>query len=425
MITPFYILLGFGLLSIVLHRTALLKPFALTAFGIAGSVSFMTASADLKLFEIIVSSVLFAFILHEQEDITITQTLFLGASSMLLLESDSILSFVIAFESLSLISVILVSYVKTKDEVEGAVKMFIASALATGFLFLGLTFYLMGGGELQEVLHPNATLFEMIGVFIMLLALFYKLTLVPFHGWAVDTYAKVSHTNAALLSGVAKTVAVVAVFKIFEPFLALHLSFAQPLFIIVALLTMTFGNFLALFRKNIAEILAYSSVAHAGYMALAFVAVSSSYAQDGILYMAIAYIFMQSAAFLILDTLKKSYAIVSLDDLHGFAQQNPLLGALLSIQLFSLAGIPLLAGFLAKAVIFYAVVDSGLWWVALIALLNSALSVAYYAIIVKSIYFEDLKVKKLSLSNRTTAFTAQLILVAGTIFFGIFAGVIL
>jgi len=188
---------------------------------------------------------------------------------------------------------------------------------------------------------------------------------------------------------------------------------------------MTFGNFLALFRKNIAEILAYSSVAHAGYMALAFVAVSSSYAQDGILYMAIAYIFMQSAAFLILDTLKKSYAIVSLEDLHGFAQQNPLLGALLSIQLFSLAGIPLLAGFLAKAVIFYAVVDSGLWWVALIALLNSALSVAYYAIIVKSIYFEDLKVKKLSLSNRTTAFTAQLILVAGTIFFGIFAGVIL
>jgi len=160
-------------------------------------------------------------------------------------------------------------------------------------------------------------------------------------------------------------------------------------------------------------------------MALAFVALSSSYAHDGVLYMAIAYIFMQSAAFLILDTLKEKYGIVSVTDLNGFAKQNPLLGALFTIQLFSLAGIPLLAGFLAKAVLFYAVVDAGLWWVALIALLNSALSVAYYAMIVKSIYFEKLDAKAVTISNKTTAFAAQIILVAGTLFFGVFAGVVL
>ena len=425
MITPFYILFGFGLFSIVLHRTALLKPFALIAFVLGGYFSSVFGADDMKLFEMIVMLVLFAFVLHEREDITITQTLFLGASSLLLLESDTILSFVIAFESLSLISVIVVSYMRTKEEVEGAVKMFIAGAMATGFLFFGVAFYLMGGGDLQEALHPKSSYFELIGVFMMLLALFYKLTLVPFHGWAVDSYAKVSPANAALLSGVAKTVALLGVFKIFEPFLAEHLSFAVPFFIIVALITMTLGNFLALFRKRLSEILAYSSIAHAGYMALAFVALSSSYAHDGVLYMAIAYIFMQSAAFLILDTLKEKYNIVSITDLNGFAKQNPLLGALLTIQLFSLAGIPLLAGFLAKAVLFYAVVDAGLWWVALIALLNSALSVAYYAMIVKSIYFEKLDAKAVTISNKTTAFAAQIILVAGTLFFGVFAGDVL
>ena len=424
MITPFYILFAFALLSIVLHRNILLKSFALFGLGLAFLYTLPTASESVKLFELIVELILFAVVLHEDDEMSITQTLFIGAASILLLQSESILSFVISFEALSLISVILVSQIKTKDQAEGAVKMFIAGAMATGVLFLGLSFYVMDGGLLLEPLKTDTSTFESIGVFIMIIALFYKLTIVPFHGWAVDTYAKVSHVHGAILSGVAKTVVAIAAFKIFAPFLALHVEFSTQLIVIVAIITMTLGNFLALFRDNIAQMLSYSSIAHAGYILLAFAAVQSDYAKDGILYMSIAYIFMQSAAFLVLDILRKSYKVRTLKELSGFSAQSPLLAALFSIQLLSLAGIPLLAGFLGKAVLFYAVVDAGLWWVVLIALLNSALSVAYYAWVIKSIYFDKLEAKEVCCANTRFAMMAQIILVAGTIYFGIFAGLV-
>lgn len=435
MISAFSTLFFAALLSIGFHRSHLHKLFALGMVALSFYLTYSDATlvlsgfesdAYIKLFELILEIVLFAFILHEEEDITITQTLFLGASSLLLLQSSTILSFILSFEAVSIISIVLVSYIKTKQQAEGAVKMFIAAAIATAILFLGLMFYVMGGGVLlAPIVGADANSFELIGVFLMLGALFYKLTIVPFHGWAVDTYAQVRHSHAGLLSGVAKTVVALAAFKIFAPFLTTHLTLAIPLLATLAVVTMTLGNFLALFEKNIAKILAYSSIAHAGYMLIAFVAAESSYAKYGILYMAIAYIFMQSAAFLILDTLRKKYNIQRLDALKGFASKNAVLAFFFTLQLFSLAGIPLLAGFLSKAVVFYAGVDAGLWYIVLIALLNSALSVGYYAWIIKTIYFDDAVGAKVSPNGITLPIMAQLILAIGTLYFGIFATTIM
>lgn len=433
MISAFTLLFGFGLISIALHRTHFLKLFALLGMALALYATYLGEGVALsgfmldervRLFEIILELVLFAFVLHEDDETTITQILFIGASSMLLLESQTVLSFLLSFESLSLISVILVSLIDTKEQAQGAVKMFIAGALSTGFLFLGVAFYVMGGGALLEPLTQEPSTFESLGIFIMLIALFYKLTIVPFHGWAADTYALVRESHAALLSGVAKSVVGVAAFHIFTPTLALDSLLSTPLLVTLAIATMTLGNFLALFREKISQMLAYSSIAHAGYMLLAFVALKSEYAQDAILYIAIAYIFMQSAAFLVLDTLKKHYNISTFEDIKGFSSQNAILAFMFTLQLFSLAGIPLLAGFLGKAVVFYAVVDSGLWWVALIALLNSALSVGYYAWLVKSIYFDSRTRKDVATKSIKTPMLAQFILLAGTLYFGIFAGLV-
>jgi len=360
-------------------------------------------------------------ILHEDDDINITQILFISASSILLLESKSLLSFIISFEALSLISVILVSQIKTKDQAEGSVKMFIAGALATGVLFLGLSFYVMGGGVLLEPLKAQNSTFETIGIFIMLIALFYKLTIVPFHGWAVDTYALIRHSHAAILSGVAKTVVAIGAFKLFSPFLQTQLDVSIMMLSTLAIITMTLGNFLALHQKYLAKILAYSSIAHAGYILLAFVAINSEYAKDAILYISIAYIIMQSGAFLVLDILRKNYDIKTLDDLKGFEHKNAVLSFYFSIQLLSLAGIPLLAGFLAKAVVFYSLVDVGLWYIALVALLNSALSVGYYAWIIKSIYFDEEINKQKRTVDIKPKLISQLILVMATLYFGIFA----
>ena len=184
---------------------------------------------------------------------------------------------------------------------------------------------------------------------------------------------------------------------------------------------MTLGNFLALFQQKIGKILAYSSIAHAGYILLAFVAVQSAYASAGLLYLAVAYIFMQTAVFLLLDKLSSGSSDVTLEDLKGLAQRDRLSAFLLTVQLFSLAGIPLLAGFLGKAVAVYAVVDAGLWPVALIALLNSALSVGYYAWIVKHLYFDEVSDVKTLSKVRMLPLIGQLILLAGTFYFGVFA----
>ena len=139
--------------------------------------------------------------------------------------------------------------------------------------------------------------------------------------------------------------------------------------------------------------------------------------------MAIAYIFMQSAVFLLLDTLRKHYDVVTLDDIRGLSKNNKLLSFLFSVQLLSLAGIPLLAGFLGKVVVFYAGVDAGLWYVVLIALLNSALSVGYYAWIIKHMYFDEEQNLKAVYQGKLV-FVAQFILLLGTLYFGVFASTV-
>ena len=432
MISTFSILFITSILSLALHRSIYLKPFVLIALAISmiltfsgsevGLIGFST-NETIKLFELILELVLFAVVLHEDEDITITQTMFIATASILLLQSDTLMSFIISFEAIGIISLVLVSYIKTKDEADGAVKMFIASGIATAILFLGVVFYLMGGGALLEPIATTTNIVQKIGIIIIFISLFYKLTIVPFHGWASDAYALVKNSHASLLSGVVKSVVVVSVFKIFAPFFTTNFELTSTVFMIFAIITMTLGNFMALFTKKLSSILSYSSIAHAGYMLLVFVAIKSSFAKDGVLYIAIAYIFMQTSAFLVLDILKKHYKITTLEELAGFSKVNHLVSLFFTLELLSLAGIPLLAGFLAKAVVFYSVVDAGFYYIALIALLNSALSVGYYVWIIKAIYFDDTSKEKQEL-KLTMPLMAQTILACGTLYFGIFAGVV-
>ena len=430
MIGSFSILFVGGLLSPLLwHRGGVLRfaalgvlflglLFAGNGLGLAG----FAATGVSTLFTSVLILALAAVVLHTDDEITMTQTLFLGAASVALLQSRSLLAFLVAFEAVSLLSVVLVSQIRSREQAEGAVKIFIAGAVATGILMFGAFLYTLDGGKLLEPVKALNGYYGIAGVFIMLLGVFYKLTIVPMHNWAVDTYALVRADHAALLSGAAKTVAALGAFVVFAPALKGSLSLTVPVLVTLALLTMTVGNFMALAQKKLARILAWSSVAHAGYMLLAYAAVRSGMALTGLLYMAIAYLFMQSAVFLVLDLLRRK-GMESLEEIAGLGGRSPVLSLFFTLQLFSLAGIPLLAGFLGKAILFYAGVDAGLWWAVLVALLNSALSVAYYAWIVKQLWFDESKGAKEELLSANT-FTAQAILLAGTLWFGIFAGTV-
>jgi NADH-quinone oxidoreductase subunit N len=428
--SAFTILFAMALLSFAIQNISTLKLFTIAYLAVAVNLVLMhyatplngfAQSSGIELFEVIVFIVLGAVILSEDETINITQSLFIASASVLVLESNTFLTFIISFEAISIISFILVSNIKNATQAEGAVKMFISGAVATGLIVLGVTLYALEGHSLNQLPNTQVGNFGMLGIWIVLIGLFYKLTIVPMHTWAADSYAKVRPSHAAILSGVAKTVVVIATFKIFAPFILEHLALSTPILTTLALLTMTLGNFLALFQKQIGKILSYSSIAHAGYMLLAFVAVQSSYASTGLLYIAIAYIFMQTALFLLLDKLSNGSSNMTLEDFKGLAKKDKLSALIFTVQLFSLAGIPLLAGFISKAVLVYAVVDAGFITVALIALLNSALSVAYYAWIIKHIYFDKANVQNKIVNVKFAPYIAQFILLAGTIYYGVFA----
>lgn len=431
--SPFVVLFATALLSFGIHNIKLLRAFgvvALSASIVLALLHYTTplqsfeSSSAIRFFEVVLFIVLFATLFSLETPIALTQTLFIAAASVLLLESDTLLSFVISFEALSIISFVLVSFIRTQKEAAGAVKMFISGSLATGIILLGSALYLLSRENLNAPLATSLSGIGTIGIWILLLGVFYKLTIVPMHIWAAESYAQVRPAYAALLSGVVKSVVAVAVFKTFAPFIAANTDFSLPLLLAFAVITMTLGNFLALFAKKVDKVLAYSSIAHAGYMLLAFGAVESAYAPTALLYMATAYIFMQTALFLLLDRLSDGKGNLSLEDLKGLAKKDKLAALFFTIQLFSLAGIPLLGGFLAKAVLIYALVDANFIFIALFTLLNSALSVGYYIWIIKHIYFDTTEKENSLKSPDKAAYLTQIILLGGTLFFGIFASLI-
>jgi NADH-quinone oxidoreductase subunit N len=355
----------------------------------------------------------------------IAQMLFLGGVSLALLEVNNFFMFVVLFEVIAIISYVLVANIRNYYNAEGAIKTFIAGAVASGVILLGFALYSLVTGSFDySQMNVNGK-YTLVAAAIMLAGIFYKLTIVPMHGWASDAYSQINHAAAAVLSGVIKSVMLVAVFKAFYPFLKSYPSVTVLIFGFFALLTMTLANFMALWQRRVSKVLAYSSIAHSGYALIPFAAVTSKLAYSGILYYAVAYIFMQTSVFLVLNSLRKDMGVKYIEDLKGLGTRSPLYALFFTIQLFSLAGIPLLAGFLSKAVAFYAGVDAGLWGLVLVALLNSALAVAYYAWIVKHVYFDNAGEGAAAVSISRGSLIGQGILLAGTIYFGIVAGQII
>ena len=350
----------------------------------------------------------------------IAQMLFLAGASLAFLETNNFFLYIVLFEVIAIISYILVANIRNFYNAEGAIKAFIAGAVASGVILLGFALFSFTTDSFIYSEMNVGGKFTLIAVAIMLAGIFYKLTIVPMHGWAADAYSQVNHAAAAILSGVIKSVVLFATFKAFYKFMIAYPVASVLIFSFFAIVTMTLANIMALWQKRVSKILAYSSIAHSGYALIPFAAAVSAYAYAGVLYYAVAYIFMQTSVFLILNDLRRELGVKYLEDIKGLYKKAPLHSLLFTIQIFSLAGIPMLAGFLSKAVAFYAGVDAGLWVVVLIALLNSALAVGYYVWIIKHIYFDEPNDKQ-TISMSFGSLLGQLILLAGTIYFGIVA----
>jgi NADH-quinone oxidoreductase subunit N len=345
------------------------------------------------------------------------------AGALLLLSSTNFVSLVIAMELMTMPTYLMVLFAFDDKSIEAGVKYFFNGALAVGFILFGISIlYGLTGDFTFKALAENLfkdPLVAVAGIFI-LAGFGFKLTAFPFHFWGPDVYDGTCPGVASLLTGISKSAAFIALMRVIYEALPVISSNLTVIFAILAAVTMTVGNLLALAQRRVSRILAYSSVAHAGYTLIAFAALSVPVSITGILYHSAAYVFMKTAAFLSFAVLLYIWGARTMDDYKGLGRREPILSALFLIFLLSLAGVPPMAGFISKVFVFTAAVDAGMTWLALIGLLNSAFSVAYYIWIAKQMYLEEPTIDKpVNDSNRTWAIVPLAVMAAILIILGI------
>ncbi|HEV2166365.1 MAG TPA: NADH-quinone oxidoreductase subunit N, partial [Thermoplasmata archaeon] len=307
----------------------------------------------------------------------------------------------------SLSTYLLVGYSrKDPRNLEAAMKFYIIGALSTALSFFGasLLFGAYGGTSFYDLGPAAAPIgypdLALVGYGLLIAGLGFKVTAVPFHAWAVDVYDGAPSDVSAFLAGGTKKMGIFAFFLVFlAPILVLEHTpslapggFAYGLELtlgVLAVLTMTVGNLLALLQKEMKRMLAYSSISQAGYMLIG-VAVGTSPAVAGATFQILAHVFMKTGAFLIVAAVASLGIGPLIEDWRGLGRTRPYLSLSFALMLLSLAGVPLTIGFVSKFVLFSAAVEAQgpFVWLAVAGLLNSALSVFYYARVLKTMYLE-------------------------------------
>jgi NADH-quinone oxidoreductase subunit N len=309
-----------------------------------------------------------------------------GAVGMCLLTGAvELLVVFIALEISSISTYVLAGYRKqTGRGPEAAIKYFLLGSFATAFLLYGvaLIFGATGTTQIYEIarLSPSAPnhLFVPAALALMLVGILFKVSAAPFHVWTPDVYEGAPTAVVALLSTAPKAAAFALLLRVvYELFPSLR-SLWSPLLWIVAVLSMTVGNLAALRQQNVKRMLAYSAIAHAGYLLAAFAGLGTSGIAAASFYTA-AYAAMNVGIFAVV-TLVSGYddRLPLVQDFRGLIYRSPLLGSLLIFFLVSLVGIPFTGGFFGKFYSFTAAVGGGAVWLAIIGLLNSGLAAAYY-----------------------------------------------
>jgi len=316
--------------------------------------------------------------------------------------TDLIMLFV-AWELMSIPTYALVGFIKRNPQSnEAALKYFLFGALSSAIIVYGIsiTYGITGSTNIGEViqsfsnLDPGLVPLGLLAVGMFVAGFGFKMGLVPFHQWLPDTYEGAPPTITALLAAGTKKAGFAATIRIVVlGMVVLNLDWTLALGIL-AIMTMTIGNIAAVMQKNLARMLAYSSIAHAGYILIGLaVAPHTSLGLQGSLYHILNHAVMKGMAFIAVAGIVTTLAVTNLDKLKGLGRRMPITSLGLVISLLALAGVPPLAGFWSKLVLFGGALDAGstLWWapwLAIAGVLNSALSLAYYGWIIRRMYFE-------------------------------------
>ncbi len=282
---------------------------------------------------------------------------------------------------------------------EAAMKYLLYSSFAAGFLIYGIAviYGTTGSTDLQAIadqLRANTALQSspglLIGLGLVLIGFGYKIAIVPFHMWTPDVYEGSPTPITAYMSTATKVAGFVALLRVLQIAFPDLLPAWQMVLALIAALTMVVGNIAAVVQNNIKRMLAYSSIAHAGFILCALVALNQPGAVQSLLYYLVVYTIMNMGAFAVVIAIEQAgEERFDIADLAGIGWREPVLGAAMAIFMFSLAGIPPLAGFFAKLLVFVAAYQAGFWWLVLIGLLASVISAFYYLRVIVYMYMRE------------------------------------
>jgi NADH-quinone oxidoreductase subunit N len=362
--------------------------------------------------------------------------LFAIVGQCLMAAANDLIMIFIGLEISSIATYILAGYLRNdRRNNESALKYFLLGSFATAFLLYGVA--LIYGvtattklDEIRTVLSTpgNVPAFGMVSVAaaLMFVGLAFKVSGAPFQIWTPDVYQGAPAPISAFLATGPKAAAFAIFLRIFLTAFPQIASGWEPLIWISALLSMTIGNFAALTQTNLKRMLAYSSIAHAGYILVALAARSEIGTAAAMFYLA-AYALMNIGAFaVVIHMAGKGERHLRIEDLAGLGRRQPVTAAMLTIFLMSLIGVPLTGGFFGKFYIFRAALESNLIWLTVLGLLNSAVAAYYYLRLIVVMYFNEPGEVTNSLEPLTLGLRLALVLPAiGTFFLGILPGTIL
>jgi NADH-quinone oxidoreductase subunit N len=358
-----------------------------------------------------------------------------GAAGMLFMTSAAELLLVFIGLEISSISTYIMAGLRKRDAKgpEAALKYFLLGSFATAFFLYGVALIFGATGTtnipaLAALLPQSQTpIFSLVGLAMILIGLGFKVSAAPFQVWTPDVYEGAPPATVGLMSTAPKAAAFAVLLRIlYSAFPAYHANWV-PLIWIMAALSMTIGNLGALRQQNVKRMLAYSSIAHAGYILVAFAALSADGIAAASFYTA-SYAAMNVGIFAVVSHIGgRDEKLTSIADYRGIAYRSPLLGAMLAFFLISLIGIPFTGGFFGKFYVFTAALHSGLVWLAILGLFNSGVGAFYYLRLITSAYSkpgETASVEPLA-AVRMPLLIALLITVTATLILGIMPGQVL
>jgi NADH-quinone oxidoreductase subunit N len=336
----------------------------------------------------------------------------------------SAIDFVLIFVSLELVTIsfyVLVGFTRRNPaSLEAAVKYLVLSAVATGFLVYGITWIFGATGEtnLQKIttvfsrpgLEQNAALF---GGVLVIVALGFKIAAVPFHIWVADVYQGAPTPVTAYLSVGSKAAGFIVLLRVLEPFLILPRM--RTVLVAIAVLSLIYGNLAALPQTNVKRLLAYSSIAHAGYLLVAVV----SFSGRAVAFYLVAYLLMTLLSFAVLVLVSQGGGD-QLENFAGLSQRSPFLAFAMLVAMASLAGVPFTAGFLGKFLVFDAAVSTHHFGLVVVAVITVGAGFYYYFKVVRAIYWDTppSSAGKIVVSPLTRI--AIIAMIAGTFLLGVY-----